>query len=128
MVVALALFFLFAGVAAIVLLHLLVAGRTLRRRSRSLNGPLFPNAADDASPAGLSVAQLKGLPWFEYSGRSASPPWPPPDCTVCLEGFKKGERCRALPSCGHVFHVTCVDRWLAKSRGCPICRALVGVA
>ncbi|THU55524.1 hypothetical protein C4D60_Mb11t07480 [Musa balbisiana] len=126
MAVALALFFLFAGVAAVVLLHLLVAGRTLRRRSR--NGPLFPNAADDASPAGLSVAQLNGLPWFEYSGPSASPPWPPPDCAVCLEGFKKGERCRALPSCGHVFHVACVDRWLAKSRGCPICRALVGVA
>ncbi|WOL05533.1 RING-H2 finger protein ATL56-like [Canna indica] len=127
MVVALVLFFLFAGVAAVVLFHLCIAGRAFRRRRRLT--PVADYDAPYAISSGLSPAKLKGLPWFEYSCESAaSPPWPPPDCSVCLERVKEGERCRALPPCGHVFHVDCVDRWLVRSSGCPICRARVGVA
>ncbi|CAL9177624.1 unnamed protein product [Musa hybrid cultivar] len=130
MAVALALFFLFAGVAAVVLLHLCVAGRAFRRRR---SGRLYSVAVYDASdaapvPAGLSAAEMKGLPMFEYSVMSASSPLRPPICAVCLEGFNEGERCRALPPCGHVFHAPCVDEWLVRSPGCPICRARIGAA
>ncbi|XP_073002142.1 RING-H2 finger protein ATL56-like [Typha latifolia] len=113
MAVALALFFLFASVAALVLLHLCVVGRALRLRSRRR---VF--LGEDASPSGLSPADLRELPWFECS---ALPPWPP-DCAVCLEGICQKERFRKLPSCGHVFHAACVDRWLVRSPVCPICR------
>ncbi|WOL13494.1 hypothetical protein Cni_G22264 [Canna indica] len=122
MVAALTLFFLFAGVAAIVLIHFFVASRALRHRRPIIRPPV----AADTAMEGLSPALLKGLPWFDYSGMSAAHHWPSPDCAVCLEGFNEGERCRALPPCGHVFHVACVDRWLLKSPGCPICRAPVG--
>lgn len=27
--------------------------------------------------------------------------------------------------CNHVFHVSCVDSWLAKVLNCPVCRAPV---
>ncbi|XP_008782069.1 RING-H2 finger protein ATL56-like isoform X6 [Phoenix dactylifera] len=128
MAVALALFFLFAGVAAVVLLHLCVAGRALRRRrlqSRSLHPA--DSAAPVAEPSGLSPADLRKIRCFEYGGGSASLPWPP-DCAVCLEGFRKGERCRALPGCGHAFHAPCIDRWLVRSPACPICRRGVAAA
>ncbi|KAG1326954.1 RING-H2 finger protein ATL56 [Cocos nucifera] len=130
MAVALALFFLFAGVAAVVLLHLCVAGRALRRRRRLQSRIRQPADSTTvvAEPSGLSPTDLRKIRCFEYSGGgSASPPWPP-DCAVCLEQLRKGERCRALPGCGHAFHAACIDRWLVRSPACPICRTAVVVA
>ncbi|XP_072967844.1 RING-H2 finger protein ATL56-like [Typha angustifolia] len=119
MAVALALFFLFAGVAALVLLHLCVAGRALRRRR------LSDDDVGEPLP-GLSPDEIRDLPCFEYDSPGCAPHPPPPDCAVCLEGFREMELCRALARCGHVFHAACVDRWLVRSPKCPICRA--GVA
>ncbi|KAM7517779.1 hypothetical protein LguiB_016741 [Lonicera macranthoides] len=39
------------------------------------------------------------------------------ECTVCLEIYKEGEKCRVLPKCGHIFHAVCVDTWLRRNRG-----------
>ncbi|KAF5829675.1 hypothetical protein DUNSADRAFT_15674, partial [Dunaliella salina] len=43
-------------------------------------------------------------------------------CAVCLELFEVGQAVRVLPSCGHIFHSTCVDPWLSSSATCPLCR------
>ncbi|XP_068521351.1 E3 ubiquitin-protein ligase ARK2C isoform X3 [Anas acuta] len=42
-------------------------------------------------------------------------------CTICLSMLEDGEDVRRLP-CMHLFHQVCVDRWLATSKKCPICR------
>lgn len=44
------------------------------------------------------------------------------ECSVCLDGFQRGETCRLLPLCRHTFHAKCVDSWLYKNPLCPICR------
>jgi len=43
------------------------------------------------------------------------------DCTVCFEGFCKGEIIRKLP-CGHIFHNKCIKPWLRVNIKCPNCR------
>jgi len=43
------------------------------------------------------------------------------ECSICREGFEDGEQLRLLP-CFHRFHVACIDRWLAQSRTCPVCK------
>jgi hypothetical protein len=44
------------------------------------------------------------------------------ECTICLDEFTTGDRCRELP-CGHVFHATCIARWLIeRSAVCPLCK------
>lgn len=48
-------------------------------------------------------------------------------CAVCLRHLEKGEEARSLP-CQHIFHRICIDSWLSKSRQCPVCRQLVGIA
>merc|ERR1712056_44043 len=45
-------------------------------------------------------------------------------CAVCLANLEEGEEARGLP-CEHLFHRSCIDAWLAKSRQCPICRQAV---
>lgn len=58
-------------------------------------------------------------------------------CSVCMDAFKEGERLKVLP-CQHVFHETCIDKWLlGKGRApptpssplpglptCPLCKAV----
>ncbi|XP_066993989.2 E3 ubiquitin-protein ligase Arkadia [Anabrus simplex] len=42
-------------------------------------------------------------------------------CTICLSEFEDNEDVRRLP-CMHLFHIECVDQWLATNKRCPICR------
>ncbi|WOG93159.1 hypothetical protein DCAR_0312440 [Daucus carota subsp. sativus] len=59
--------------------------------------------------------------WFRSDQRSD----PVKECVVCLEWFKKGEKCMRLVGCNHVFHSKCVNSWLIKVLNCPICRGSV---
>ena len=44
------------------------------------------------------------------------------ECTICLDEFVQGDRVRKLP-CGHVFHSTCIARWLIERNAvCPLCK------
>ncbi|KAK6725472.1 hypothetical protein RB195_004042 [Necator americanus] len=42
-------------------------------------------------------------------------------CTVCLCEFETGEEVRNL-RCTHIFHVSCIDKWLVYNKKCPVCR------
>eukprot|EP00250_Pteridium_aquilinum_P001826 c12034_g1_i1 orf=597-1250(-) len=43
-------------------------------------------------------------------------------CAVCLGDYQLSEKLQELPVCKHLFHVSCIDEWLAKNTTCPICR------
>jgi uncharacterized membrane protein YgcG len=50
-------------------------------------------------------------------------------CAICFEllgtcDFKRSNTSgdAELLKCGHVFHIDCIGRWLAKNKTCPICR------
>jgi len=42
-------------------------------------------------------------------------------CLICISEYEEGEQVRTLP-CFHRFHSDCIDRWLANSTSCPICK------
>ncbi|XP_076910036.1 RING-H2 finger protein ATL56-like [Bidens hawaiensis] len=109
----LSIFLLFIGLAAIILLHLLLAGSFLHRRSTTLGS---------SSSITLHDVQTNLTP-FQYP--AADSDLVSDDCSICLEPYEQGETCRVLPVCDHVFHARCVDRWLTKVPSCPICRTRV---
>lgn len=43
-------------------------------------------------------------------------------CGICLEPF--GTQPLAAGACAHIFHASCITRWLARdaNRSCPVCR------
>ena len=45
-----------------------------------------------------------------------------PTCAICMCDAQEGDALRRLP-CRHEFHRTCVDRWLADHRTCPMCKS-----
>ncbi|MED6133360.1 hypothetical protein PIB30_027526 [Stylosanthes scabra] len=117
-----ALFFLFLGFAAFILLHLFLIGGALHRlRNRPYSSSLHPSSS---SSDALSPRHLTNLPHFRVSRASPSP-GPDSRCVVCLDGFRNGQWCRNLAACGHVFHRRCVDTWLMKVAACPTCRTPV---
>ncbi|XP_028551879.1 probable E3 ubiquitin-protein ligase ZFP1 isoform X3 [Dendrobium catenatum] len=44
-------------------------------------------------------------------------------CPICLEEFKD-EDSQGVMKCQHVYHATCIKKWLGLKKTCPICKAL----
>ncbi|KAL6876365.1 hypothetical protein ACP4OV_012937 [Aristida adscensionis] len=44
-------------------------------------------------------------------------------CSVCLGAVQAGEMVRRLPLCKHLYHMECIDMWLASHATCPVCRS-----
>uniref|UniRef100_A0A1D1Z5Z2 RING-H2 finger protein ATL80 n=1 Tax=Anthurium amnicola TaxID=1678845 RepID=A0A1D1Z5Z2_9ARAE len=117
MAIVVSVVLLFLGIGVLVLIHVCVVGRALRRGLRTVGtgGRYGPGNH------GLSREDLEQLPCYDFkAGEKAG------DCAVCLESFQSGDRCRLLPVCRHSFHAPCVDSWLLKSSICPICRTSAG--
>jgi hypothetical protein len=49
---------------------------------------------------------------------------PPAECPICLERCDGADGLIRL-RCRHVFHSSCLERWLRCRRDCPYCRASV---
>jgi hypothetical protein len=43
------------------------------------------------------------------------------DCPICYEEVTKGTS--TTTRCKHVFHQTCLQRWMEENNTCPMCRA-----
>ncbi|TVU08683.1 hypothetical protein EJB05_42094, partial [Eragrostis curvula] len=63
---------------------------------------------------------VETLPAFAYARDSDESGG---ECSVCIGAMREGEMVRRLPECKHVYHVECIDRWLAAHSTCPVCRS-----
>ncbi|VFQ91904.1 unnamed protein product [Cuscuta campestris] len=128
-IVILAVLFFISG-----LLHLLV--RFLVKNPSSSSSLEFEPNPEASSPSdalqrqlqqlfhlhdsGLDQAFIDALPVFMY--KQVVGPKEPFDCAVCLSEFLEKDKLRLLPSCGHAFHINCIDTWLLSNSTCPLCR------
>ncbi|EAZ01235.1 hypothetical protein OsI_23262 [Oryza sativa Indica Group] len=73
---------------------------------------------------GRGVADVAAkIPEFAYAGSARHGGGG--ECSVCLGAVQGGEAVRRLPACKHLYHVECIDMWLASHATCPICRTEV---
>ncbi|CAH9088077.1 unnamed protein product [Cuscuta epithymum] len=128
-IVILAVLFFISG-----LLHLLV--RFLLKNPSSSRAEFDPHPDISGSPSdalqrqlqqlfhlhdsGLDQAFIDALPVFMY--KQVVGPKEPFDCAVCLSEFLENDKLRLLPTCGHAFHINCIDTWLLSNSTCPLCR------
>jgi hypothetical protein len=66
-------------------------------------------------PGNSADVWLNWLPIEEYRDEDTE------ECIICATNYKHGDKRRRLP-CGHKFHAPCVDKWLARSCVCPLCK------
>ncbi|PRQ53596.1 putative transcription factor C2H2 family [Rosa chinensis] len=43
-------------------------------------------------------------------------------CNICWEELQEVNHVKEMPKCKHMFHVHCINAWLAKNACCPLCR------
>ncbi|KAI3685127.1 hypothetical protein L6452_34361 [Arctium lappa] len=87
----------------------------------------------DQSNAGRRVLPLEVLLVFTWPTTELGPPTMVmvdveervTNCRICLEDFEVGSKAGKLP-CSHLFHVECINQWVAYHRSCPICRLELG--
>ncbi|VDN58070.1 unnamed protein product [Dracunculus medinensis] len=85
-----------------------------------LSGP--PPSLSDPLPVGASLDQIQRFSkMYKYIKVEDVPENEKERCTICLMDFEADEDVRCL-CCTHVFHVTCIDRWLVYNKKCPVCR------
>ena len=118
------------------LLQLRLMGRDIDPRDYAALLQLDESNTHDSHRRGLSSEQLASLPRHtvpagnEMASSSAgggAAPSSAVTCSICLEDAVAGEVLCALP-CAHQFHAPCIDRWLAASTSCPVCKQTVVAA
>jgi hypothetical protein len=77
----------------------------------------------DLGDEGASLAQIAALPSVRFSDLRLTDE-DDAACPVCLSDYSSGDVLRRLP-CGHHFHCACADRWLERSKHCPLCRTAI---
>ncbi|XP_009788014.1 brassinosteroid-responsive RING protein 1-like [Nicotiana tabacum] len=84
--------------------------------------PTRPESCSEPRFHSLSAALIREiLPVVKYSEIMD----PPENCAVCLYEFELDDEIRRLRNCQHVFHRSCVDRWMDHDQmTCPLCRAV----
>ncbi|OEL35765.1 hypothetical protein BAE44_0003214 [Dichanthelium oligosanthes] len=111
--------FITVGLALVIVVHLVVVIWALFRVRATHRVAEYGEEEIGGGGGGLSSEEVEKLPCHEFMEDTAGGG----ECTVCLEAFRAGARCRVLPRCGDGFHAECIDPWLRKSRRCPVCRA-----
>jgi hypothetical protein len=43
-------------------------------------------------------------------------------CGVCLSNMEENDELTPMTQCVHIYHSTCVDKWLDMNHTCPTCR------
>ncbi|KXN69954.1 hypothetical protein CONCODRAFT_71067 [Conidiobolus coronatus NRRL 28638] len=82
-------------------------------KETSLNFPRMAAKIDPIPPRPPSISKTI---------QSSQLPYKKTRCSVCFLDYRYGEKVRSL-SCGHTFHLECIDQWLIKfnTSDCPIC-------
>ena len=42
------------------------------------------------------------------------------ECVICLEDMKYGDQLSII-HCSHMYHLSCLQKWMEKKRICPLC-------
>ncbi|KAF8087453.1 hypothetical protein N665_0585s0031 [Sinapis alba] len=109
-----------AVILFVFILHL-YARFALRRRRETFRGlPVVVRHPFQTPKRGLDPTLIASLPSFTVRDVASAT-----ECAVCLTVLEEQDTARELPSCKHVFHVDCVDKWLTTCSTCPVCRTEV---
>lgn len=73
---------------------------------------------EEQAPPPASASTIESLPSNPVTDQQIDDLAP---CSICLSSFVVMDTSSHLP-CNHLFHLHCIQAWLAKSATCPVCR------
>lgn len=81
----------------------------------------YASLQNNKPDAGLTPAEIRALPGVSQHDECCTT-MDCSECPICINNFKTGDSIRALSSCGHCFHRSCIDLWLLRRADCPMCK------
>ncbi|KAM1748386.1 hypothetical protein ACFX1T_009271 [Malus domestica] len=115
---------------AIVAYHFLVK-YCLRRRQQQMQLQIQASLAQQSGTNqsnGVDEKVLNSIPILSYSTNDGELfRVDQSECVICLGDLEDGDLVRLLPSCKHVFHNPCIERWFWGHTNCPVCRSAIDV-
>lgn len=83
---------------------------------------VYSSASSGSTIAGINKIPMDDmLPATKFEEMSRVNP--PESCRICQDEFDGGDEVRCLRNCVHVYHKTCIDRWIQDDMmTCPLCR------
>ncbi|CEM37827.1 unnamed protein product [Vitrella brassicaformis CCMP3155] len=79
----------------------------------SSGGGMEEGGGGDAAAESMKGSGMRNLANWEHDEQS---------CSICFEPFEVLQPLRRVDSCGHKYHMWCLDEWLEKHDSCPLCR------
>ena len=78
---------------------------------------------------GLTIEQLNANTTTELfiGNNEETPEEEQESCSICREPFANSSIIRKINSCGHKFHLNCIDTWFQNQYTCPMCRVSVRI-
>lgn len=92
----------------------------VRNQDDDLEEGLMDQSENNGSLIGIPQA---GLSLESSTGQMDKTREVPNLCAICLADYEIGDRIvwASNPLCEHAFHKECIERWLVKQRGNPLC-------
>ncbi|GKA88271.1 RING-H2 finger protein ATL8-like protein [Tanacetum coccineum] len=81
-----------------------------------------PPMQQHGSAAALNKRILDTLPKVTWS---ASESEVATKSAICLSDYEEADEIQVLPTCQHVYHVTCIDTWFDSYSSCPTCHRVL---
>ncbi|KAI3927037.1 hypothetical protein MKW92_052142 [Papaver armeniacum] len=86
----------------------------------------YPQAESHHSAVTSANLVRKALPSVKFQELISSGKMKASDqdsCAICLRDYEGQDEIRPLISCHHIFHGSCLDRWIVGDQTtCPLCR------
>ncbi|KAL9242806.1 hypothetical protein vseg_016770 [Gypsophila vaccaria] len=82
----------------------------------------------ESEPKSKAAALIQEiLPVTKYSRLIGTRPDQTETCAICLHEFRHYVKVRQLGNCNHIFHKSCLDRWIEHDlkSSCPLCRTSI---
>ncbi|XP_070037008.1 RING-H2 finger protein ATL51-like [Nicotiana tomentosiformis] len=109
---------------ALVIYHFILLRFCIRRRRSHIRNNIGQSFHEPHLTIGIEQKIIESIPLLVYSiSKQDLFRVDQNECAVCLGELEEGEMVRFLPNCRHIFHVTCIDKWLIGHVNCPICRS-----
>ncbi|CAN6931152.1 unnamed protein product [Brassica oleracea] len=85
--------------------------------------PSYPTRIPELRSPFSALLIREILPVIKFEDVTSSGEELPGNCAVCLYEFEGEEEIRRLRNCRHIFHRSCLDRWMDHDqKTCPLCR------
>ena len=119
--------FLLIVVVKILCYYFVDANQKKRKRFQSFSDEEDP--ADVDAVVGVYLRAMESVTFHQYNEDDLNTQNTPrgriiasqKQCRVCLVYFKQNDSLLKIPRCDHIFHESCIKKWLVEWQKCPTC-------